>query len=79
MSKKFTATMTTIRENLNARATSVEEAAQHVARRLHGRKAFAMRQTGAVGMSGMFQCYVPAQPYRGCSYAVGGYIHLQEA
>lgn len=41
------------------RAESIQEAAQHWARRTYGRRASAGRVTGTVGMGGIFQAYVP--------------------
>jgi hypothetical protein len=44
-------------KDLEARGQTPEEAAQHVARRLHGRRAYALRTTGTPGLSGVFTAY----------------------
>lgn len=58
-----------------ARAESIEDAAQHWARRVHGRRASTMRTTGTKGMSGYFQAYVPLRN-QGLT-SIGAAFHVQ--
>lgn len=57
-----------------ARAESIEEAAQRAARRLHGRAATALRVTGTRGLSGMFQAYKSART--GGQTSIGDNFHV---
>jgi len=63
---------------IRCRGETIEDAAQHVATRLHGRRAVAWRTTGDPGLSGYFQAYVHDRRLNGLS-SVGRPFHVREA
>jgi len=64
--------------DLHCRGRTIEEAAEHVARRLHGQRAVARRTTGEPGLSGYFRAYVYDRRLNGLN-SVGRPYHMREA
>ena len=62
-------------QQIAVRGDSIEEAADHAARRLVG-KGHVMRVTGSPGLSGMFQVY-RIVPTTGGLTSYGGNIHVR--